>query len=163
MVEKVRLSPPWVTYAKELQELFRYDPEVVVKFNEEDSTVKLYVDNTDKANALTELLKPCQEFGNVTVRVEVYPANMEYKTPLDLMKTAFKGNSVCSQIKTVEDAFGNKFNYVAFDYKVAQFFNDDMSDLNGNKTMLYKDVAEDVFKEHDGIFFCTDTKYPLEF
>lgn len=80
-----------------------------------------------------------------------------------MIRTAFKGNPVCSQIKSMTDFTGNEINYVAFKSEVAQFFNDDISDLNGNKSMLYKDIAEDVFKEHEGIFFCTDKKSKYSF
>lgn len=156
MKEVVKLSPPWITYYRELEQLFDGDAEVTVKFDEDRKAIKLYVDNTDKADALTKLLKPYQEFGNVTVSIEVYPSNMEEKTQLELFETAFKGNVNLSKIKTVTDIFGDKIHYVAFRPLVAQFFDDDIGDINGNKSMLYKDIADNVFKEHDGIFFCTD-------
>ena len=156
MKEVVKLSPPWITYYRELEQLFDGDAEVTVKFDEDRKAIKLYVNNTDKADALTKLLKPYQEFGNVIVSIEVYPSNMEEKTPIELMEIAFKGNKSLSKIKSVTDVFGNKINYVAFQAKVAQFYNDNLGDINGNKSMLYQDIAEDVFKEHDGIFFCTD-------
>ena len=156
MKEVVKLSPPWITYYRELEQLFDGDAEVTVKFDEDRKAIKLYVNNTDKADALTKLLKPYQEFGNVTVSIEVYPSNMEEKTPIELMEIAFKGNKSLSKIKSVTDVFGNKINYVAFQVKVAQFYDDNLGDINGNKSMLYQDIAEDVFKEHDGIFFCTD-------
>ena len=156
MKEVVKLSPPWITYYRELEQLFDGDAEVTVKFDEDRKAIKLYVDNTDKADALTKLLKPYQEFGNVIVSIEVYPSNMEEKTPIELMEIAFKGNKSLSKIKSVTDVFGNKINYVAFQAKVAQFYDDNLGDINGNKSMLYQDIAEDVFKEHDGIFFCTD-------
>lgn len=156
MKEVVKLSPPWITYYRELEQLFDGDAEVTVKFDEDRKAIKLYVNNTDKADALTKLLKPYQEFGNVIVSIEVYPSNMEDKTPIELMEIAFKGNKSLSKIKSVTDVFGNKINYVAFQAKVAQFYDDNLGDINGNKSMLYQDIAEDVFKEHDGIFFCTD-------
>lgn len=163
MGETFKLSPPWITYYRELSALFNYDPDVRVEYDESRHAIKLYVDNINKAEALTKLLKPYQEFGSITVSIEVYPANIEDKTPIELMEIAFRGNSACSRIKTVKDAFGNRLNYVAFSNKVAQFFNDDISDLNGNKTMLYKDIAENAFKEHDGVFFCTDIEAPFGF
>lgn len=156
MKEVVKLSPPWITYYRELEQLFDGDAEVTVKFDEDRKAIKLYVNNTDKADALTKLLKTYQKFGNVIVSIEVYPSNMEEKTPIELMEIAFKGNKSLSKIKSVTDIFGNKINYVAFQAKVAQFYDDNLGDINGNKSMLYQDIAKDVFKEHDGIFFCTD-------
>ena len=159
MGKEIKLSPPWVTYYRELEELFSQDPEVTVKFDEDKLQIKLLVANTDKAYALSMLLNPSKEFGNVTVTINVIPSNDGEKSSSELMQMAFKGNPVCSQIKAVTDFTGNKVDYVAFKSEVAQFFNDDISDLNGNKSMLYKEIAEDVFKEHDGIFFCTDEKF----
>lgn len=163
MGKEIKLSPPWVTYYRELEELFSQDPEVTVKFDEDKLQIKLLVANTDKAYALSMLLNPSKEFGNVTVTIDVIPSNDGEKSSSELMQMAFKGNPVCSQIKAVTDFTGNKVDYVAFKSEVAQFFNDDISDLNGNKSMLYKDIAEDVFKEYEGIFFCTDKKSKYSF
>ena len=158
MGKEIKLSPPWVTYYRELEELFSQDPEVTVKFDEEKLQIKLLVANTDKSYALSRLLNPSKEFGNVTITIDVIPSNDDEDSPFEMIRTAFKGNPVCSQIKAMTDFTGNEVNYVAFKSEVAQFFNDDISDLNGNKSMLYKEIAEDVFKEHNGIFFCTDKK-----
>ena len=158
MGKEIKLSPPWVTYYRELEELFSQDPEVTVKFDEDKLQIKLLVANTDKAYALSMLLNPSKEFGNVTVTIDVIPSNDGEKSSFELMQMAFKGNPVCSQIKAMTDFTGNEINYVAFKSEVAQFYNDDLSDLNGNKSMLYKEIAEDVFREHDGIFLCTDKK-----
>ena len=163
MGKEIKLSPPWVTYYRELEELFSQDPEVTVKFDEDKLQIKLLVANTDKAYALSMLLNPSKEFGNVTVTIDVIPSNDGEKSSFELMQMAFKGNPVCSQIKAMTDFTGNEINYVAFKSEVAQFYNDDLSDLNGNKSMLYKNIAEDVFKEHEGIFFCTDNKSKYSF
>ena len=49
-------------------------------------------------------------------------------------------------------------NYVVFENKVVQFFNDDLSDIHGNKSTLYQEIAKDIFGDCDNIYFCTDTK-----
>ena len=158
-MDKVILSPPWITYFRDLDELFSEDNEVSVVYDHEKMRIRLLVTNSEKANALSRLLKPERKFGNATLTVEVCYANSDEKTPMfDLMRVAFKNNPVCSKMSTAIDLFGNVSNYVAFKPEVAQFFNDDLSDLNGNKSLLYKDIAEDVFSDHDGIFFCTDKK-----
>ena len=158
MGNTAKLSPPWVTYYRELNELFSQDPEVTVKFDEDDMRIEVLVENTDKATALETLLNQQKVFGNVTVFIDVIPSNNVNKLPFATMKAAFKGNPICTKMESVTDFAGNTIGYVAFKSEVAQFFNDDISDLNGNKSMLYKDIAEDVFKEHEGIFFCTDKK-----
>ena len=75
MGKEIKLSPPWVTYYRELEELFSQDPEVTVKFDEDKLQIKLLVANTDKAYALSMLLNPSKEFGNVTVTIDVIPSN----------------------------------------------------------------------------------------
>jgi hypothetical protein len=42
-----------------------------------------------------------------------------------------------------------------FEKKVVQFFNDQLDDINGNKSTLYQDIAKDVFEKHEGVYFCT--------
>ena len=157
MENKTKLSPPWVTYYKELNKFFEGDPEVKVIYDdtEDEIVIKILVDNTDKADALSMILKPSVDFGNVHVNIDVCPPNNSGKTMSELMKIALKGNSSCVKIQTVTDVFGNKINYAVFNKEVAQFFNDDISDPNGFKTMLYSQIAEDIFKEHGGVFFST--------
>lgn len=46
--------------------------------------------------------------------------------------------------------------YVVFEAKVVQFFNDDIGDINGIKSTLYEDIAEEVFEKKEGIYFCTN-------
>lgn len=158
MENKTKLSSPWITYYSELTKFFSNDPEVHPMFNEENMTISIFVDNTDKADALASLLKPCVEFGNVNVAINVILPNNSQKTTFQLMKIALANNPVCKEFKRVKDAFGNEINYALFSREVAQFFNDNIGDPNGLKTMLCSQIAEDIFKEHDGVFFSTASK-----
>lgn len=160
MENKTKLSPPWVTYYKELNKFFEGDPEVKVIYDdtEDEIVIKILVDNTDKADALTSLLKPCVEFGNVNVAINVIPPNNSQKMTYKLMKIALANNPACKEFKSVKDVFGNEINYALFNNEVVQFFNDNIGDPNGFKTMLYSEIAEDIFKEHDGVFFSTAAK-----
>ena len=151
----VHLSPPWVTLYKMVSKLFENDPEVKVMYDEETYTISLYVDNQRKADALTKLLPMSKEFGNVTVFINVVPANQEEPSKIQLFQEAFEGNEVISCFYTgcgpTQD-----INYIAFDPVVVQFFNDQIDDANGLKTTLYADIAKEVFGDQDSIFFCTD-------
>lgn len=160
MGKETKLSPPWITYCSELTEFFKNDPEVKVVFDDSEDVkgIDIYVDDTDKAEALTQLLKPCVEFGNVNVAINVIPPNNSQKTTFELMKIALANNPVCKGFKMVTDVFGNEINYALFSREVAQFFNDNIGDPSGLKTMLYSQIAEDIFKEHDDIFFSTVAK-----
>lgn len=154
MQNKVKLSAPWITFFREIEALFKEDPEVNVVHDEEKNIVKIFVDNDEKADALAKLLPGEKTFGNVTMTIEVIPANDSAESKISLFQKAFDGNPAFSFIKTVEGVF--TMSYVVFRKKVVQFFNDDLGDLNGLCSTLYQDIAKDVFKEQMGIYFCTD-------
>ena len=52
---KIGLSSPWVVYYREVNALFGQDPEIHVVFDEDKNELKLFVDNSSKAEALREL------------------------------------------------------------------------------------------------------------
>ena len=138
---RVKLSAPWDEFYNEVNELFRYDDEVRVVFFEEQKTIKLYVDN-----------------------IEVIPSNKEKKTELtrNIWSVAFTGNTAVSFIYTIDGIFSNPLTYVVFLNEVVQYFNDNLGDINGNRSTLYEDIARDVFENVDATFFCTDTPEGLE-
>ena len=156
-MEKMKLSPPWITYVNELKALFGQDPDITIEYDEDENSVRLFVDNVEKADALTALLPAVKNFGNVDLYISVVPANMK-NSYASLVKTAFNGNPVMSDVTTVQTPFGN-ITYAMFRKEVVQFYNDQMDDLNGNKSTLYQDIARDVFGGNLlDTYFCTDTK-----
>lgn len=154
-MEKVGLSSPWVSFYREVDALFNRDPEVKVVYNEDDNIIKLLVDNQEKAEALEALLPKEREYGNVTVRLEVVPANPLKSSVASLYAAAFRDNPALSFIHTIDGIFNMPVNYVVFDKAVVQYFNDDLSDIYGNKSTLYQEIAKDIFDEREGVFFCT--------
>ena len=158
MVEgnELYLSAPWNTFANELIKLFEKDPEVRVDYDDRQHLVKIFVESQEKAAALTDILPTEKDFGGTVLTIEVVPANPEEKSLLDKYRIAFKGNPIVSYIEEF-DAPGAKLGYIVFVPKVAQFFNDDISDPLGLCSELYEDVAQHVFEgEYNGIFFTTD-------
>ena len=151
----MKLASPWVNFYRELEALFSQDPEVRVVYGEEANEVKLYVENARKADALTQLLPVEKTFGNVTLKVTVIPANEMTVSKADLLSEAFDGNPALSYIQHVDAVIGS-FDYAVFQNRVVQYFNDDLSDINGLKSTLYQDIAKDVFGEDAGVFFCTE-------
>lgn len=152
-------SPPWIGYYNELDQLFGEDPEIRVEYDNETYTVKLYVGNSEKAEALEQLIPDTKEFGNITVKVIIVPANLEdVQQKADLFRKAFEGNPVLSKVSVIPYTVNAPLTYVAFVPAVAQYYDDNMADLNGNTSTLYENIARDVFGEQDGIFFCTDQK-----
>ena len=91
MESNLKLSPPWITFVHEVEALFAEDLEVKVRYNSNENLLQLFVDNTDKAAALTKLLPEKKEFGNVVLNIEVVPANNDEKSMADLFLQAFYG------------------------------------------------------------------------
>lgn len=154
----MKLSAPWITFYRELEALFREDKEVRVAYDEEAREVRIYVDNNQtKADALTALLPEEKEFGSVTVKVAVIPSNTGNMSGPELISRAFDCNPILNRIQVVESPVG-KFSYVVFKKRVVQFYNDELSDLNGVRSTLYQEIAKDVFRPEFGLCYCTETE-----
>ena len=154
----MKLSPPWTKFYKELEALFKDDPGIKMAFEEQEDgyKIKLYVEGANKAEALVELLPTEKQFGNVTVYIDVIPANLNKEDIVQLYRAAFEGNPAFSYAEAVTGISAPNFNYIVFEPEVVQFFNDDLSDINGYCSTLYQEIAKDVFVEHPGVYFCTD-------
>ena len=163
---KLKLSPPWDTYYDELNVMFKNDPSVHVVMDDDEYTVKLYVENPEKADALHELLQEEVQFGNVTLKVTVVPANTQNESRFThnknhpkymelIFRAAFDGNSALYDVVTVQGVFGFSACYVIFNKEVVQYYNDNMSDINGLCSTLYENIARDIFKPDLGAFYCT--------
>ena len=158
MTEKLKLSAPWVTLHREVLALFGDDPDIEIEYlagDGEDPTIKLHVNGQDKADAIERILPESYDFGGVVVNMVIVPANrLESKDAL--YRRAFEGNPAFSYAVTAEGIFTNPITYVVFKNKVVQFWNDDLSDVNGNETTLYESIAADII-DGDGVCYCTDT------
>lgn len=155
-----KMSPPWYNYVSEIEALFGADPDINIVFDPEELKLSLYVDNTDKASALEELLPKTVSFGNVEMKVAVIPANdMVVRNNARLFELAFKGNPVVTDIVNVDDVFSNPIEYVVFQKDVVQYYSDNLGDLYGNTNTLLQDIAKRIFADKDeGIYFCTDNE-----
>ena len=167
---RIKLSPPWCTRYSQIAALFQYDSDVHVFFDEDNYDIKLYVDNDDKAAALQILLPREYNFGNITLKIEIIPANADdintfinENTPLDeLFEIAFDGNGAFSFAKTIHGVMLlDGITYVVFKKQVVQYYTDDLSDYFGNCSTLYQEIAKDVFGEKQNLYYCTDTEDPV--
>ena len=70
----VKLSPPWITLLIRLKVFFEQDPEIKIEYINDPPTVKLFVENEKKAEALAALL-PYQINVGFTLKIIVIPAN----------------------------------------------------------------------------------------
>jgi len=157
-LKTVGLSAPWTTLYKMIYVMFKQDPEVEVTFedNGETKNIKIRVSDLDKAEALEKILPCSRVYGNITVYITVIPPNNLTASVTSMFETAFKGNPALSYVHTSTDKGLYNMNYVVFQNKVVQFFNDELDDVNGMCSTLYQDIAKEIFENRDGVFFCTD-------
>lgn len=158
MILKItQLSAPWETYYKKLQALLGDDPEISLKFDKAAGVIKIYVDNAKKADALDRLLIARKVFGNVKINITVIPSNKVYHGEYeDLYDCAFDGNPVFVGTQYASLPEGGDLSYVIWSREVAQFFNDNLADYQGNQTMLYEQIARDVLKYEPAVYHCTE-------
>lgn len=160
--EHPRLSPPWITFQKELYELFKDDPELTISITPEDAEpleFEIETPNMEKAQALAQILPPEKTFGNNKLKIIIKVRN-EKPDPAKLFRKAFANNPVVTDVITINPGSTNAFTYVMFKNKVIQFWNDNLNDPHGNMTTLYQTIAEDVFKPFGGIYYSTDYAEP---
>jgi len=156
----MKMIAPWIDYYREVEALFKNDPSVRVLYDDEHKELCLYVDDSDKAYALTEVMPTDKVFGNVKLNINIIPANSLSKSVRikveDYFNHIFKGNPILTDIQCVYGIFSNPIIYVVFRKEVVQYFNDDLGDINGLRSTLWEDIARDVFTEIDSVYFCTD-------
>lgn len=155
---KLKLSAPWIIFYHELEAMFKKDRGVRVIFDEDENVVSLYVESTDRADALAQILPEEKDFGAVKLKIRIVPANPEdiEPNPENLWNRAFFGSPVLSYIQKIRGIFSNDITYVVFVNEVVQYYNDSLSDVNGLCSTLYQEIAKDIFLPQEGVFFCTD-------
>ena len=156
MKEKLKLSSPWEIFYKEVEAMFKRDKSVRTEFDNENMVIKLFVEGTDKADALDTLLPSEKAFGNITVKIEVIPANNNNPTDVELFTRAFKDNPILEYVSNGNKEITSGNTYVVFKKDVVQYYNDSLNDINGICSTLYQDVAKDVFEKRSGVYFCTE-------
>lgn len=156
----LRLSAPWQIFYKELNELFKKDPEIHIVYDTDEQEINLYVENQVKADALAEILPGEVSFGSVKVQINIIPANKcnSRRSVGSLYEDAFYKNPIVNEVITLDGIMTNPITYVIFKKEVVQYYNDDLGDAYGMCSTLYQDMAYRVFEEKEGVFFCTDIK-----
>ena len=162
---RAKLSPPWFTFVSMLNMMFGEDKDINIKYEDDLYSVKIYVNDADKAEALNRILHWKKDYGNITLKINIIPPNIEcvkkeWKDTQLIYDTAFKNNPVFSFTKSIRGLFNNQITYVVFKNKVVQFFNDDLNDIYGNMTTLYENIAREIFNSelnsNKGVVYCTD-------
>jgi hypothetical protein len=143
--------------------MFDPDPEVKVVMDEANHTVSVFVNNPKKSAAISKILQQEKKFGRVTLSVQVPPPEgsdgYEFKNGVELYEAAFENNPRLSYVKPKTSIFDTSF-YVVFKNEVVQYFNDDISDINGLCSTLSENIARDIFVGEEIPNFCTDLPVP---
>lgn len=153
---KTTLSAPWIEHYRKIDALFGCDPDITVKYDEEEKEVKLLVKGTDKADALYALLPNEVKFGNEVLRIKICPAN-ESISLSEAFARAFIGNPLFKHAFDIHpEGSSNAFTFVMFKPEVIQYWNDNLGDPHGIVTTLAQDLAKDVFINSLGALYSTE-------
>ena len=164
---KFTLEAPWYTFRKKVNALFEQDPDITVGeiIESEDEKVDFLFDievrNHEKFLALDRVFPKVKTFGNVTLGIVLYDEENANGADdrVELYRTIFDGNPIVKDVREAMDHTGTRHGFVRFQPEVVQFFDDDISDFNGNWSGLAQDIAREVFAdEMAGIHFCTAAK-----
>jgi len=160
-MKKLKLSSPWMTYFHQVKAFFEQDRSVSVVFDDETPAIIVYVDDQEKADALSYLLPKEKKFGSLTLQVKVLPANdpnvVTTDTIANIYRTAFKNNRAFNKLIVIK-GMTNDFIYVVFEKEVVQYWNDNLGDPHGLCSTLYEDLARAVIDNNDGVMFCTNNR-----
>ena len=164
---RFKLAPPWITCVNVIKAMFEKDAEINIIYNNDDVTLKLFIDNDEKAAAIARLLPKTQEYGNISLKIEVIPTNsvidLGIMSNKKLFDTAFNNNPVYAYSTEIVGVFQNVLTYIVFKNEVVQFFNDNLNDIHGIVSTLYEFLADELFDEAglQGVYYNTDTKIGL--
>lgn len=169
-VVEVDMQSPWVTIYNKFKAMFSNDIDLKISELEgpdnKVATFEITSTNTDKINALSNILNDYFILGNVKLAVKfgvINGSNVEFintkkrrnHIDQDIIFTAFENNNALDDVRTIKFPGGFPVTYILFVKEVVQFYNDDMTDLYGNYNGLYEDIARDIFLPFNGTFYCT--------
>lgn len=169
----LKMISPWVKYYREVDTMFKNDPEVHVVYDEDEMELKIYVDDQTKGEAIEMLLPNEKVYNtdtvgiNIALKISVVPCNTSVRKTFNrsdddpkyyskLFHAAFCGNQAFCDVIPIEGIFGFYAAYVIFAKDVVQYYSDDIGDYFGLTSTLYQNIALDIFKELPGVFYCTD-------
>lgn len=158
---KVGLSSPWVSYFKEVYNVFRHDEQVIVdkEITEEGNGVysfKIVSGNIEKVAALKKILKTEIPFGNITLRIDIdFIAADDEEVTAEDWQAAFDGNPYFKQIVEEPTPASTKA-FAVFDRKILTYFNDDISDYCCNRHIIVADAVRDIVKDAGNVSPCTE-------
>lgn len=157
----VALQSPWVTLYNEITAIFRRDSELQISsLTEEEGGIYIFSissSNSIKIDSISKILKNEFNFGNVKLVIEFLVEEGDIKQTVE---NAFRGNDIFRGIEVGGNPLIGDTYYGLFKKEVLQFFNDNIADYFGNKSILAEDIAKEIFTEDTlkQVKFCTDIR-----
>lgn len=159
---KFAIEAPWYTHQKMVKALFEHDPDIVVGDIYEPDTddaeyaFDIEVRNHEKFIALDRAIQKTVVFGNITLTIVLCDEeNSSVHPGYELFNTLFKDNPIAKDIKVVRDQAEVDHVFVRFEPQVIQFYDDDLTDYNGNWNGIAEDIAREIFANDWDVNFCT--------
>lgn len=164
-MNNLKMQSPWQSFQGKVKALFENDHLIevgdLIDNGNGSYILPIEVKKHTKYEALARLLPRNMIFGNIKVEIQLYDTENGLSSSEEIAKlfeAAFEGNAIFRDVKVAQDMTGTLHNFVRFEPVVLQFFNDDLSDYNGNWSGLAMDIARDeLFNEYAemGVHFCT--------
>ena len=156
--KEVGLSSPWVTFQKEVYNLFEPDPTVHVDPTVTDEgdgvySFTIYANHT-KIAALKKIIKNEIKMGNIILKVYFEADDIDDEATDNDWKTAFADNPYFVEYQHSSAPGLEAMAYAVFDRKIITFFNDDLTDYCCNKHMIVADLVKDVVNPSQ-VYPCT--------
>lgn len=143
------ISAPWVTYHKQVYNLFKDDVEIDVDdtLSETESgnyEFTISSKNGDKLYAIERLLGYGTSFGNVKVNIKYGYENMEEVDWPSIWERAFSGNPLFQEVIRYDTPVLGKGGYAVFKKEIMSFYDDNLGDYCGNSHFIVADVVRDL-------------------
>lgn len=155
---KVNMSSPRVLFVAKLKKFFEEETDIHINYDPiaNPSTVDIRVDDPIKYDTLSKLLDDKIDFGNVSLNINVIPANFDKVDRVALFKTLLQNMSIVEAVDEVTiEGSSNSFIYASFRNQVVKYWSDNLGNPHGNSFTLYETLANEIFQNHDGILFTT--------
>lgn len=161
---RLYLVSPWIEYYHKMKAMFEGDSRIRIVFDDDMMELKFYVAN-HLVEALEKLIPSEMKWGDTILTNIIIPTNKqsvyilnENRPPKEDFCDLFCCNPHFSDVIYIDTIFSNGITYVIFKKEVIQYYSDNLSDAHGVTSVLMEDLARELLKTPDGVFYCTDVE-----
>lgn len=163
---RLYLVSPWIEYYHKMKAMFEDDPRIRIVFDDDMMELRFYAVTDYLIDALEKFIPSEMSWGEVTLTNIIVPPNnknvrithCKEQPPSDWLAELFCHNPHFSEAFYVDSIFSNGITYVIFKKEVIQYYSDNLSDAHGVTSVLMEDLARELLKTPDGVFYCTDVE-----